>query len=474
MASFLAAALVLTITGVERRVAQADEVAPGEELVSNGSFTRGVQEWRTNTEDTTLATTSNSRSDTRAAVVAAPSDQVAVLNDGQNTVASASSGERYRASAWVRTDRPPLSGQLRVRQVAGRDVQQAKGTFWLTDRSWHRVQVGFEIKNDNTSLDLNVLAWNMDQGQHLYVDDVSMIKSAVVAARSTERLSTGASMSQRGIPSRGALFGAAVGGNTDPTAFERSIDRRLGVRRTYWRPDQVEEAVESARSDLAAGRLPWISFKLPHSWKQMSQGRGDAWARQIANGLSKVPGPVWVAFHHEPEADGPMRDWTAMQEHLGPIIRQNAPNVGFTVIVTGWNQFYGPQRFSLESIWPNTKVDVAGFDVYNRYGTVKDGELELDQVDMRSKYFEPIQRWAKSEGVPWGLAETGYTDRASRVDPNWLSRTYDDLVATDGIAFTYFNSALNSPGASWTVGSSAKTAQFSRAIKGTPMVAKRR
>ena len=34
-----------------------------------------------------------------------------------------------------------------------------------------------------------------------------------------------------------------------------------------------------AEADLAAGRLPWISFKLPYSWPDMAAGKGDAWAR---------------------------------------------------------------------------------------------------------------------------------------------------------------------------------------------------
>ena len=44
------------------------------------------------------------------------------------------------------------------------------------------------------------------------------------------------------------------------------MDKQLGVRRTFWGRPDVYKAVSIATTDLAKGRLPWISFKLPHSW----------------------------------------------------------------------------------------------------------------------------------------------------------------------------------------------------------------
>jgi hypothetical protein len=280
-------------------------------------------------------------------------------------------------------------------------------------------------------------------------------------------LSNGVAVNSRGVPSRGALFGAAVGSNTDPASFEASIGQRLGVRRTFWTGSQVNSAVNTARADLSIGRLPWISFKVPYSWAQMAAGDGDAWARDLATKLAQLPGPVWVAFHHEPEGDGVIKDWTAMQRRLGPIVRATAQNVGFSIILTGWHQLYGDSQYSLDSLWPATTVDVAGFDVYNAYGLVKDGVLRLKPTDMRGAYFEPLSNWAESKGVAWGLAESGYTDRAAADYPSWLEDTYDDLVATGGVAFSYFNTSLNSQG-SWVITSSSKTMQFSTAINRTP------
>ena len=116
-------------------------------------------------------------------------------------------------------------------------------------------------------------------------------------------------------------------------------------------------------SDLAHQRVPWISFKLPYSWAEMAAGRGRRLGpRRGPAGSPRLDGPVWVAFHHEPEGDGQdITHWTAMQERLAPIVRSAAPNVAYTVILTGWNQFYGPKDYSLTSLWPrDTKIDLVG------------------------------------------------------------------------------------------------------------------
>src|SRR4051812_11258173 len=77
--------------------------------------------------------------------------------------------------------------------------------------------------------------------------------------------------SERGIPSPscGPLVGAAYGSNSDPSGWEKQLGRPLGVRRTYWGPSQVDDAVAVARADVAARRIPWISFKVPYSWEEM-------------------------------------------------------------------------------------------------------------------------------------------------------------------------------------------------------------
>ncbi|WP_110206239.1 hypothetical protein [Nocardioides daejeonensis] len=266
----------------------------------------------------------------------------------------------------------------------------------------------------------------------------------------------------RGLPSCGSYLGMAYGSNSDPAPLERELGTPVGVRRTYYRADQVASAVRTARADIAHGRLPWISFKFPHSWEAMAAGKGDAWAKSLAAEFDQLPGPVWLAFHHEPETDGDIQAWRRAQERLVPLVRGHADNIAYTVVLTGWHQFYGPAEYSLDAIWPRgVKVDVAGFDVYNSHGVVKDGR-EMAPTRMDSAYFAKISAWAKQQGVAWGIAETGFTDTAFREDPTWIQRTRRELESRDGVAMAYFNSGLNSI-ASWELGTGRKWEAFAQA-----------
>ncbi|WP_030485597.1 cellulase family glycosylhydrolase [Nocardioides aequoreus] len=246
------------------------------------------------------------------------------------------------------------------------------------------------------------------------------------------------------------------------------MGRNLGVRRTYYNGAQVDRAVTTVKADLAKGRIPWISFKLPHSWADMSTGAGDAWTKDLAVKLSKVDGPVWLALHHEPEGDDDITKWTSMQQRLAPIVRDNAPNVAYTIILTGWNQFYGPSQYSLDSLWPkNTKIDLVGYDPYNFYGAIKDGKEFTAPTDMVNQYFKKMDAWSTANGVPWGIAETGFTDKASVDYPQWIQQTYDAVKQYNGKAFTYFNTSLNST-ASWVITTQHKQDLFAAVLRNSP------
>jgi hypothetical protein len=287
------------------------------------------------------------------------------------------------------------------------------------------------------------------------------------AARS--RLSNGCRYGRRGLPACGAYLGQTYGSNTNPAALEDKYGRRLGIRRTFYRADQVSSALTTARGDLAHGRLPWVSFKLPTSWARVADGAADEWARGLTKRFGRLDGPVWLAFHHEPEGDGPIQDWRRMQEHLAPIVRRQ-DNLAFTVIVTGWHQFYGDDEYRLENIWPSgVVVDVAGFDIYNQLGVVKDGETNTKGTDLAPDYFAKIAPWARRQGVAWGLSETGFTHAAARVDPHWIRRTHRQLVNAGGVAFTYFNTTLHSI-APWDLSTPVKRAGWREAQHAAPLL----
>ncbi len=364
-----------------------------------------------------------------------------------------------------------LSGQrvrLVVRELAaGLAVARHRTTIRLRAGEDVGFRVAFRRTRAGSRFRFGVVVPHLRVGQRI---EVSRVVLRHRRSGSRIPLSNGCTAGVRGVPSCGAYLGAAHGSNSDPADLEASTGGRLGVRRTYWTAGQVSSAVSVARNDLAHGRLPWISFKLPYSWADMAAGRGDSWAAAVAAQLGRLPGPVWVAFHHEPEGDGDIGTWRRIQERLAPIVRRTARNVAYTVILTGWNELYGDPEFRLSSIWPRgVKIDVAGFDVYNQYGVVRNGTLNTTGTNLRTAYLQPISAWAATRHVAWGLAETGYTDPASVIDPDWIQRTHRQLDEAGGIAFTYFDTTLNSV-ANWALSTTLKKQAYARARSGAPVL----
>jgi hypothetical protein len=297
---------------------------------------------------------------------------------------------------------------------------------------------------------------------------IALVGPLPTSHAATASMTNGCAVSARGIPSCGAFLGGAYGGNKDVKPWETSMGKNLGVHRTFWGSGSVASAVKSATADAANHRIGWLSFSAPYSWSQMAAGKGDAWAKDLATKMKAVGGPVWVAVAHEPEGEGDMQQWKAMQARIAPIMRAAAPNLGYSIILMGYHQFYGDQKYALSATWPNTKIDVAGFDIYEKYGVQKSGQaMTKEWKNFKTGYFPKIQQWSESTGVPWGLAETGYSDPAAAAKPNWISTTFADMEAAGGIAFSYFNTNLNSQ-ANWALSTTAKKNAFTSANKAAP------
>jgi hypothetical protein len=373
-------------------------------------------------------------------------------------------GARYQLSAWVRASRTGQRVIANVRELRGAKViRSAKRSVILRADAWTSIDTRLTRARAGTTFQVRFSLPRGKKGDRLAVDQVRLrrVQSAGTSGAGC--------FGGRGIPQCGPVLGSAYGSNTDPASFETSIGHTLGIRRTYWTASQVDSAVKAAAGDLADGRIPWISFKLPHSWEAMASGSGDAWAKDLATKLAALPGPVWIAFHHEPEGDGDITAWTAMQARLAPIVRTTAPNVAYTIVLTGWHQLYGDAQYHLDALWPkNTKVDIAGFDVYNSLGVVKDGVMNTKGTDLATAYFKPISAWANAHDVAWGIAETGYTDHASTIQPHWIQQTFAAMKTYGGVAFTYFNTTLNSI-APWTLGTPTKMADYAAAQATSPM-----
>ncbi len=477
----LSAALAVTLSPTVTATATA---APAAVTIPNAGFEQGTTGWTAAASTTRVGLTTGHESANALRVTSSTYGRTirksrptwrsvpAAVKSTQLVSDGAAAGSTYSWSVLVKSNRSDRIGQLTVREVLNGQQLQAPSTSVSLERNvWTRVEVLMTKKDAASGFELRLESPRQWAWDILSFDNVTGTRLTTPPPPPPPGpvLSNGCSATMRGIPSCGAYLGSAYGSNTDPVTMENETGRRLGIHRVYYTAAQVSSAVRMATKDVAAGRLPWVSFKLPHSWEDMVAGKGDAWALDLAKQMGALDGPVWLAFHHEPETDGDMQAWRKMQERLAPIVRGAADNIAFTVIMTGWHQFYGDAQYSLAAIWPKVKVDVAAFDIYENYGVVKAGKTTTRWTNLRTSYFEKISVWAKSVGVNWAIAETGFTDAASEVAPHWVSTTYADLQATGGIAFAYFNTTLNSV-APWNLGTQIKKNSYREAAVGSPLL----
>jgi hypothetical protein len=207
----------------------------------------------------------------------------------------------------------------------------------------------------------------------------------------------------------------------------------------------------------------------------MASGAQDSWFANLGTQLRALPKTTWVALHHEPENDGNIADWKALQRRAAPLIR--AANVKFSIIVTGWHQFFSSAAtYKMDACWPgdNTGIDIIGIDPYNEYGVTKSGgsiNLNASELTNQRKYYDQLATFAKNHGTQWAVGETGFTDRCVQdKGVSWLHAAYDDMAnhpTLPGLGLAYFDTNLNPIGdATWAVENvPAKLAAFISILK---------
>ena len=271
-------------------------------------------------------------------------------------------------------------------------------------------------------------------------------------------------------------WGSSIGGNGDPVARHGAeLANRMGVRRTFWDMNKTSSLVATAKADLAAGRLPWVSVKLNGNWKSNGDGVYDAQMTKLLTELSALNGPVWFTVHHEPEGGasvpgvddpGGAKEWIRVQENTSKLLKQlraqgKANNIGFASILMGWTwdsrSGRNPADWFKAGIW-----DFAGIDAY--------GEGEGTTPYMQTNGMAAARLFYGARGLKvavgeWGIRNQNHQETTAGEIPtaqeqadalNRFNSAYTGALgsATDGkgaqvIGLSYFDSSLNSPSGSW-------------------------
>lgn len=401
-------------------------------------------------------------------------------------------GTKFTATAKLRSERRRLGARLRVREVVGTRVLTTRTvSARAVPRTWRQVRVSLRASAEDSQIQVLVSARVPSRRAAIRVSGVRLDRTAPPAvslpvptptpsptptptssptpsptptssptSSPTPTPTPESCVSQpQGIPASGAYSGATVSGTSSLPAREAALGQTLPIRRTYWGPTGVTKAVATAAEDVKAKRLPWVSFKLPATWAAMADGAQDAWANDVIRRLDAVDGPVWLAFHHEPENDTqPLAEWTRMQARLGRLVKaQRSDNIAFSIIVMGWHQIGGTADKRLPALWPGDGiVDIIGLDPYNWYNYLKDnGTRDMKMTEMQP-YWDTFSSFARARGVNWAVAEIGYGNEAAALDPGWITNAFTSMVRSGGIGMSYFDTSYNTLGMSWNLDLASK------------------
>lgn len=259
------------------------------------------------------------------------------------------------------------------------------------------------------------------------------------------------------VPEGAVRWGAAIEGNGDPIRHEAATDRSLGVRRTYYQwSNRTGSVLTTARADVAAGRLPWISVKTP-GWAAMASGQLDGEIDELLRGLDSVGGPVWLTVHHEPEGGGGVGSaddpagpaaWRAMQVRVRERMQAlGTRDVGFLPVLMAWTfdprSGRDPDEWFVPGVW-----DLAAVDYY------VDSVAPADIATAGRQWLAARDFYGR-RGLDMALGEWGNRGTDLQAAAEMLA-FYAHAVesASDGlgarvVALAYFDSNLNSTTGGW-------------------------
>jgi hypothetical protein len=239
-------------------------------------------------------------------------------------------------------------------------------------------------------------------------------------------------------------WGCAQPNNGLPTEHEAAAAVPIGVRRTFWRLDQTTRLVETARADVTAGRVPWVSIKLTSmsSWAAAAQGRVDTNLAVLFAKLGALAGPVWLTAHHEPEGGngtphpdegvGSEQHWRAMQRRVRQVLdASGATNIAFGPTLMAWtfspSSGRNPSDWWVDDIW-----DFAGIDNY----------VEAAATTVRTTGWDNAVEFYRARGLKVAVGEWGNKDHGPS-GANEMRDWYDHLIDINSPGACYFDTNAN-------------------------------
>ncbi|HET8615435.1 MAG TPA: hypothetical protein VFL94_07910 [Actinomycetales bacterium] len=247
----------------------------------------------------------------------------------------------------------------------------------------------------------------------------------------------------------GTATGVRIGMSAPRGQWEARLAQTgpVQARRIFGQLGSPSSTVKLARSEVAAGRMPILSFKVPgNDWKGVASGKYDRQLRDLTSQLAALGGPVFVTLHHEPSGDGTPASYAAMMRHALPILGAPA-SVDAGPIVNGYWWSKGPQGLTDAEIAQWLPADVLKVSETVAADTYQGGTAANPGEDAGVK-IRGLSAWATRVGVTsLGIGEYNGLNAAA------VKAAGDAILADPRFSFaTIFNSDVNNRAAvSWTL-----------------------
>lgn len=143
----------------------------------------------------------------------------------------------------------------------------------------------------------------------------------------------------------------------------------ITMSRRFYRAHQLELMQTMAEQDVAAGIAPFVSLKVPGTWRDVANGSEDTWLNTAINKLAKLNAPIFLALNHEPENDhsgngnNVPEAWQDMHRRAAKVAGRRAPLVTVVPVMMQWT--FNPESGRNPTDWVIPDLPVAGVDVYN-------------------------------------------------------------------------------------------------------------
>ena len=246
-----------------------------------------------------------------------------------------------------------------------------------------------------------------------------------------------------GDPGSGKLYlGLSLAINEPASTVPELGGDQISLSRRFYRAHQVDLMSSVTAGDVAAGILPFVSFKVPDTWDAIARGDDDKWLDGIIEALGGLDAPAFVALHHEPENDieppqNTPATWVAMQQRL--IKRAaSAPQVTPVPILMNWTFREGSGRDPHE--WLVPEAALMGVEVYNPW---RPGATNWTSfADLYAQVAETVT------DQPIVVPELGTT--SDSFDPRraslWIQEAFDTALDVGVVGMAWFDARLRKTG----------------------------